>query len=129
MKLNHDCVRSLMLYIEENLDLGYRMEISQISLENYDTQELLYTAIKLNEAGYITAKVARYLNGNCSVSVFEITWEGHKFLDTIRDSKVWSHTKSILSKLSSTSITFVSTVASQVITNLITQTFAMPPVT
>ncbi len=124
MKLNHDCVRDLMLFIEDNLDMGFYMDISKIAIPSYENQELLYTALKLQEAGYLTTDISRFLDGKTNVRVLEITWEGHKFLDTIRDNKVWSQTKSVLSKVSSASITFASSVASQVLTNLITQSLS-----
>lgn len=52
-------------------------------------------------------------------TVSGITWQGHRFLDTVRDNKVWSDTKSVVSKFSSVSISMVETIASNVITQLI----------
>lgn len=127
MKLNHDCVRELMLILEDNLGLGEMIDISKVEITNFSENDILYAAIKLHEAAYISGSVSYNLSGNYRVLINGITWEGHKFLDTVRDNKVWSHTKSVLSKVSSSSITFASTVASQVLTNLISQSFGIQP--
>ena len=73
MKLNHDCVRDLMLFIEDNLDMGFYMDISKIAIPSYENQELLYTALKLQEAGYLTTDISRFLDGKTNVRVLEIT--------------------------------------------------------
>lgn len=71
MKLNQDCVRDIMLFIEKNVTFGM------------------------------------------------LTWDGHKFLDTIRDSKVWSTTKSVTEKLASVSMSMIESISAQVISNII----------
>lgn len=126
MKLNHDCVRELLLYLEENLDVSNRIQFFEIKISNFDDATIVYTAIKLYEAGYITAKIEKDVYGEVFGYISDISWDGHKFLDTIRDNQVWSSTKKILSKVSSSSISFVSNVASQVLTNLINQQIGLP---
>ena len=119
MKLNHDCIREVMLYLEENLDIGDTIDVDEIELAEYNKNDVTYSVAKLYEAGYISGKITNSFTHSYSGFVSGITWEGHKFLDTIRDNKVWSMTKNVLSKVSSASITFASTVASQILTNLI----------
>lgn len=126
MKLNHDCVRELLLYLEENLDNSNKIQFSEIKISNFDDATIIYTAIKLCEAGYIAAKIERDVCGEIFGYISDISWDGHKFLDTIRDNQVWNSTKKILSKVSSSSISFVSNVASQVLTNLINQQMGLP---
>lgn len=62
MKLNHDCIRSVMLTLEKELTIDDDMRMNGISVEKlwellpkYSNQDILYTVEKLNEAGYITA--------------------------------------------------------------------------
>ncbi|MFV0552893.1 MAG: DUF2513 domain-containing protein [Anaerorhabdus sp.] len=119
MKLNHDCVRELMLYLEENLTIGDSIEINQLSLNAYTNEELLYASIKLIEADYLDGKAFYFIDGNCDVSVSSLTWNGHQFLDNVRDDDVWKNTKSVISKFSTVSIGIMSNVASQVISSLI----------
>ena len=121
MKLNHDCVRAVLLFLEENLDLTDSIGIDDIKLADFEKNDVIYSLLKLNEAGYISGKFVKDILENISGFVTGITWEGHKFLDTVRDNKVWKNTKTILSKVSSASISFVSSVASQVLSTLISQ--------
>lgn len=121
MKLNQDCIRDLLLYLEENLKLNDYLSISNISLKNYSSEELLYTADKLYEAGYLKCSRKVYDNTDLMIFVSSITYSGHQFLDNIRDDKVFAKTKSILSGFKSVSIEIISETASKVITNLINQ--------
>ncbi len=121
MKLNQDCIRDLLLYLEENLDYCDCLSISDIELPDYDIKTILYTAQKLKQAGYISADFSILDTDDLCADFLEITWDGHQFLDTIRDNNVWKKTKSVVSKLSSVSVTIISNVASQVLTNLINQ--------
>lgn len=130
MKLNHDCIRELMIFLEENLDCENGIHINNIELKEFDKDDIIYSIMKLSEAKYIRSsdEVHQTITGDVTGSITAITWEGHKFLDTIRDNKVWKQTKGILSKLSSASISFTASVASQVITNLISQEMGLSPI-
>ncbi|NLZ54536.1 MAG: DUF2513 domain-containing protein [Thermoanaerobacteraceae bacterium] len=121
MKLNHNCVRDLLLFIEDNLTYSTYIYVNEIQLEGYTQEEIIYSADKLLDAGYITGtrKVFLGSDGTPQIEIKSITWDGHQFLDNIRDNKVWEQTKGILSKFSSVSIGIISNVASQVISNII----------
>ncbi|MGG3645122.1 DUF2513 domain-containing protein [Bacillus wiedmannii] len=62
---------------------------------------------------------ANYLNGNYKyasdelihLSISSISWDGHQFLDTIRDNEIWSKTKKAVGSLSSASISIMSSLA------------------
>ncbi|MGY0523152.1 DUF2513 domain-containing protein [Pseudomonas aeruginosa] len=45
-----------------------------------------------------------------------LTFDGHKYLDNIRDPKIWKESKKISSKLASVSIDIMSEIAAKVIT-------------
>lgn len=130
MKLDNDCVRDLLLYIEENTNLSDDIYIESVNDLNYSTETLLYTSIKLKEANFINAEIEQTYdqeNGGYSIAVFSLTWQGHKFLDNIRDSGVWKTTKGIVSSFTSVSLGIIENVAAQVITNIITQQIGQPP--
>ena len=128
MKLNHSCVRELLLYIEKNAEYSSLISVEAIELSGYSLEEIAYTTKKLKEAGYINADFRIYEIENLCAFIEDITWEGHKFLDTIRDNAVWSKTKKIISKFSSVPLSLVSNVASQVLTNLINQELGITPI-
>lgn len=121
MKLNNECVRDLMLFIEENIGLNESLSINNVKIKKYSLEDLIYTSKKLHEAGYINAEIEEYLDDDHSVYIYSLTWSGHKFLDNIRDNNVWKTTKVIISKFSSVSLGIIENVSAQVITNLINQ--------
>ncbi|MCI8486356.1 MAG: DUF2513 domain-containing protein [Clostridia bacterium] len=120
MKLNHECVRDLMLYFEKHLSYTNDVYVNQLPSENYSKDDLIYTAEKLNEAGFINCIRKNYMGEKAPlIIVNSITYKGHSFLDNIRDNKVWSKTKGILSNVKSASIEVISETAAKVISNLI----------
>lgn len=126
MKLNQDCIRDLMLYLEDNLTLSNSIEINCYTnksfLEKYSVDDLRYTVLRLVEAGYLNVTINQFIDTSIPyIDIKSITFSGHKFLDTIRDDKVWTKTKSILSSFKSVSIELVSETAAKVITSLINQ--------
>lgn len=124
MKLNHECVRDLLLYIEENLNYNDELEVNNLKLNNYSVEELLYTSQKLAEAGYINCDNSIYIDDEYPiVFINSISYKGHQFLDTVRDNQVWTNTKKVLSFLKSASIEITSETAAKVINHLIDKNF------
>lgn len=124
MRLNHECVRDLLLYIEENLDYNDELEINKLQLKNYSLEELLYTAQRLAEADYINCDNSIQIDDDYPIIIVDsISYKGHQFLDTIRDNQVWDKTKKVLSVLKSVSIEITSETASKVINHIIDKNF------
>lgn len=123
MKLDHELVRYTLLSIESSSktagpDEGeFLKNIAKYG--QYDRNEVAYVIAKLKEANYITGEVQWGNNSPVWIVPGNLTFEGHKFLDNIRDDEVWKHTKNILSKFSSVSLTLISNIAAGVITQLI----------
>lgn len=113
MRLIHDCVRDVMLYIEDNLQDNSVIDTTYIQkgLPKYSINDINYTCKKLKEAGYLTSRI--YLDGNLLIS--SMTYDGHMFLDTIRDNDIWKETKSKVSKITSVSLPIIQQVAAQLI--------------
>ncbi len=113
MKLIHDCVRDVMLDIENNLNLHETVTSTDIQerLNKYSHDDIYYTCQKLQEAGYL--KVDFFIDGSCCVE--SMTYNGHQFLDSIRDDGIWKEVKSKISKLASVSLPIIHQVASQAI--------------
>ena len=61
MKLNYDCVRDVMLYLEENLIFGNPIRDTNINL-NYDIKEIRYSLLKLHEINYLDGSVSKYMD-------------------------------------------------------------------
>lgn len=109
MKLNYDCIRSVLLYLEKAVTIDNDLKIVIVRVENifeelpkYENNEILYSLSKLNEAGYINAQL-RFASGSfVDGYVSGITYAGHDFLEKVRDNKTWTNVKSALSKVGST---------------------------
>lgn len=120
MRLNHDCVRALLLYLEDHLDVYDELYVKTIDLPKYSIDDVIYTAKKLKEAGYITY-TSLSADDETEIYITGITWEGHTFLDSIRDNEVWRKTKGFIAKFASVSLSFTADVASQVIATMLSQ--------
>ncbi|WP_159638272.1 DUF2513 domain-containing protein [Erysipelothrix anatis] len=122
MRLNQDCIRDLLLFIE-TIEIDYYADLVECKIGDYSSEELCYTGDKLLEAGYINGKISsgsgiRYY----MFSVSSLTWEGHAFLDNIRDDGVWKDTKKVASKMSSISVGLIEKIAASVLSTIITKT-------
>lgn len=123
MKLNIDCIRDVLLVVEDQ-PFGGELKITSIfkQLSNYTEDELEYTCLKLYEAKYINAITMTTLgvSGPQIFAIQDLTYAGHQFLDTIRSHKVLEETKSkITDILGSASIEIISKVASSIATKLL----------
>lgn len=111
MKLNHDCVRDFLLYLENTLDNKNPIDVLKISLEGYTKEDVEYTAMKLIEAQFINGKAKYASNAIYYFPISSITYSGHNFIDTIRPLTVWEETKSKVISLGSTSLDVIKQVA------------------
>lgn len=120
MKLDHDYVRKLLLAYESNSELTGPsehdfMELSKKLSKTRD--ELVYTLNKLQEGNLVTSKITWGSNQPMWIEPGNLTFEGHKYLDNIRDPKVWKETKKVTSKFASVSLDIISSVAAKIITS------------
>ncbi len=116
MKLSHDCIRDLMLYLEQNLSYNDELEINNLQLKDYSIDEIMYTTEKLSEADFLICDNSIEIDDEYPIMlVNSITYKGHQFLDSIRDDKIWKNTKKTISKLASASLPIIQEVASSLI--------------
>jgi hypothetical protein len=101
MKLDKDLIRSVLLAVESyNAPRGWVM----IEVHGHTDEEIAYHVEILAEAGFIEADNLSSLS-SYDWRAKRLTYQGHEFLDTIRDSKVWSETKKIASTVGAGSVT------------------------
>lgn len=122
MKLNQDCVREILLFIEEkqkpSQSLYIENIITSLKSKGYTEDEIKYALSKLDETPYVNFDLTEYnglvLGGISSA----LTWEGHQFLDNIRNKTTWENVKSnIKEKVGNASITIIAAVAESYIKN------------
>lgn len=101
MKLNPDCVRLVLLDLEERLKpndmISVYAYVNSFDLPADTTcNDIEYTIDKLYEAGFL--ELTDYgsidnMSPCLSTYIVSITYEGHKFLDTIKDDTAWGNIK------------------------------------
>lgn len=128
MKLNNDCVRDVMLYIEENCiyeddDRGNRRigtrTIYQFTHDEglsslYTEDEITYTVVQLFLDDMVVGSLTPFgFNFNwCDVTA--LSPKGHEFLDNIKDDTIWKKAKNFVGEhLTSTSFSIIANVASK----------------
>ena len=122
MKINPDCVRDILICVESfEYDSVHNIDQMCSELPNYSYEEIDYHCLYLYEADFIKASTVNIRGGYLpKVSrVYDLTYQGHQFLENIRPDNVWSKTKDSAKKLGSFSINTLSTIATEVITSLI----------
>lgn len=125
MRLNPDCIRDILFYIEDSTD--YQLWISfprntrdfNIQLKNnYSPNEILYHLELCEEYGYIVTPDKQPMS---EIQVKRLSVSGHEFLENIRQDTNWNKTKEVAKSAGSTSIEILSNVASNLITALISK--------
>lgn len=119
MKLNPDCVRDILLFVEENTGFNKYIMLSYKSCSedmkiNYDNNEIAYHIQQCKNFGFISASPAL----GC-VTIKDLTPNGHMFLANIREEKNWSKTKEIANKTGSFSLKALYDISTNVISGLI----------
>lgn len=118
MKLNKDFVRSLLLFVEstDTLDGPSEQDLLNFTTnEGFSKNDLVYTIHRLLDAGFIKGDVQYASNEPYWLHISALTYDGHEFLENVRDSKVWSATKKVSSKVGSVSLNILSTIAADII--------------
>ena len=95
MRLSSDCVRDVLLAVE---DCAYGEELSidllNGKLPQYSEEELNYTCLKLIEGGLLDAQSENFLGETMpDICINCLTYHGHEFLETIRESQNWTKVK------------------------------------
>ncbi|MDU0332638.1 DUF2513 domain-containing protein [Paenibacillus sp. 3LSP] len=98
MRLNHDCVRDLLLTIEETLPLDAIALTPGLhqheNLSKYEYEEIVYCVSKLREAGFIETIGQDLISpAGRVIKVRGLTYTGHLFLDNIREPSRWKKVK------------------------------------
>ena len=90
-----ELIRKILFKIEEFVNNTATFDLQ---IEGYSIDQIAYHCSLLYEGGYIHAYNARYASGKVhSFSVGRLTWEGHEFLDKIREDTIWNKTKEAIS--------------------------------
>jgi len=95
MTRDMDLIRELLLKLEAlPLRPGSILHITpdadEIAVSGYSADQIEYHASLIREAGFIEDGGVRPMVG---FGFRRLTWEGHDFLDSVRDPAIWAKTK------------------------------------
>ncbi len=92
MQRDWDLIRQILLATEaeeSNVKIGFEV------IDGCTEEAFRYNAALLSEAGLIHAMILPRIE---TTVVNSLTWEGHEFLDSIRDQATWNAIKSTAMK-------------------------------
>lgn len=120
MKLNPDCIRDILLLVEQNTSLEDSLDIESCNLPSalsvYSPAEVMYH-IKQCELSELLFIGSWYFGGDCSIRY--LSPEGHKFLENIRKDNNWNKTKEIAATVGSNALDVIKDISSGVVASLI----------
>lgn len=127
MKLNSDCIRAILLMVEDksgfNRFVEYKKDkCSDEHISKYPHDEIMYHIKQCEQAELITG--VNFLNKEYVV-ITDLTPKGHEFIANIRQDNVWNGVKSVAKKVGSTSLSALINISSNVITELIKAQFGI----
>ncbi len=137
MKLDYDCVRDILLYVEDNADIEHDAVFKNVLGHCFHDPNKYYPcSVIADKYGYDV--VYYHLNYCCkarliepyddyadTISVSDLTPAGHDFLANIRDDSIWNNIKDISNKVGSRSLDALVQISSNVVTTLIKSQFGI----
>lgn len=116
MKLNPDCIRDILLAVEDTSSYGKIISGFELykstSLSNYSENEILYHVRQLAWSKMLE-QTDFYLDN--SFSILDLSPQGHEFLNNIRSDDNWNKTKEFSAKIGSLAVSTLQSVASSII--------------
>lgn len=96
MKRDMDLVRELLLKLESYQKPPGTMAIvdpylGQFQIDGYSADQIAYHLSLIREAGFIESPGSQPAGGG--VTFRRLSWDGHDYLDAIRDPEIWRKTK------------------------------------
>lgn len=122
MKLNPDCIRDILLVIENTTTYHDSWDwdfdnFDEPLLNNYSHEEILYHILQCKKAGLVDG--CEFYFGADAGTVCDLSPYGHQFLADIRSESVWNKTKDIAQNIGSNSLDVLKQISSGVLTALI----------
>lgn len=122
MKLNPDCVRDILLEVEDRTDFFQYLEYNVNGPKpkrwsKYDHSEIIYHIRQCECSGMITG--VRFYESGDNIEIDDLSPVGHKFLANVRQDTIWNNTKTIAGKIGAKSLEALLQISSNVITELI----------
>ncbi len=129
MRLNPDCIRDLLMGLEQLSDTGRVTYIfdniaavqKHLHLESYSTNEIEYHLRQCEMNGMLVG--AKFGSDGC-FAILDISPKAHEFLANIRDDKQWGAVKKGLSAIRNYSLSAIGAIAEGVTSSAINAYFS-----
>ncbi len=120
MRLNPDCIRDILLDLEEKTSINSEVEYDDSNIPtifpNYTLEEIYYHLRQCNLDGL-------FFNAHQSVYgswyIVDLTPKAHDFLANIHSDTVWNNVKEVSAKIGAKSLSAIIQIASGVVTGMI----------
>lgn len=109
MQRDMDLIRQILLEVEK-CPLCDGHHFVNIDIPGRSIEEVNYHIRLLEQAGYIIGSQTML-----TYSVSSLTWEGHEFLDNIKDPKIWDETKEKAKEIPGVGLKIVGEIATGII--------------
>ena len=122
MKLNPDCIRDILLSVEDVTDSEVSFEYDRYEdvperLKRYSHNEVVYHINQCDFAGLIVGLLST--DCNSYVRIRDLSPAGHEFLANIRQDSIWNKSKEISAKIGSGSLSTLMQIAINVVSDLV----------
>lgn len=121
MKLNHDCIRDILLFVEDHTtSVKYYVLASDLQdslADTYSLDTINYHIYQVKSFNLV--EDVSFADGRNPIRIFDLTPFGHEYVSNIRDNKVWSKIKSSTNKLASVGIEILIAKASEIAFSLL----------
>lgn len=116
-KINLDCMKDVMIYLQEHLDYEeteyntqsihkeidwYNIYTDKDLRERYNEKDIKYSLEKLREINYITTSTYNYNKEQRVINCFaidDITIDGHNFISNASNKTIWNNAKKRIKKI------------------------------
>lgn len=123
MRLNPDCIRDILLTVEEKTGfpaiIEYPDDMQVPRLDNYSEDEILYHLSQCEQSNLIDR--LDFHSDGCII--YGLTPSGHRFIEDIRSDTTWNKTKEISKNIGSSSLDVLKQISIGVISELIKNQF------
>lgn len=114
MERDLDLIRAILLELEKS---PFRAGWAELEIEGYTPEQIAYHVLILAEGGFIEAEqVTTHDDPWPDVRPVRLTWQGHDFLDAVRNQTIWNKVKE---RLASETLTVPIAIVKAIATELI----------
>lgn len=105
MKLNFDCMKTVILTLESNLKFGEIMTLDNLMeyplVQSFAENEVAHCLSQLSSEEIIVCEMGTYISGSPYCSISDITPKGYKLCKALRDESILSKIKPCLGEFAS----------------------------